>query len=640
MRIDAVGRRYRATPIIATIAALVLLVTVVLCWWGRDGPAAAETEVALDYGAVDFSFSDAATIPIGGWQPGKLPDFRLLSAAKARGSDPPQVWVRARFDRAIFGERPLALHTEMVRDSYTIYLNGIELYRSRADSGDQSFSWNRPLYVPLPPAMLRPGGNEIVFRIETLAPNLLGLGALHVGPDRVVRAGFNSQLFFSNIAPQIVSGYLLILTIGALSFWVKRPKDNIYGWLALVGLVWLFRNLQYFVQEPPIERVLFWTASTDAIFVLMAAVFGFAAAYFALHRARLIQGAVFAMCAVEIFARHQLVAAGRSELPSFLLTVPMTATMIVLLAGACVKKPTSQHWTMFGAILLSLAFSFHDMLFSFKVSRGAGLFLQPFGGLAIFAAFDVALTSRLQTALVDVEDVNLKLEARVAEITASLAESEDARAKLQVAHAVDGERERMMREIHDGIGSSLLTALAHAKHRNESPETIATLKRSITDLRIGVDSLEPIDGDVVALLANLRHRMERELKGAGLTFVWRVEAAPPLPWLDPVGALHILRILQETIGNSLRHSEGATIEVRCGPSSRDGAAGILIEIADNGVGFDPASTSRGKGLANMAARAEALNASFSCTSTIGGGTTISIWLPLDRAPAEIGEPAS
>jgi signal transduction histidine kinase len=294
---------------------------------------------------------------------------------------------------------------------------------------------------------------------------------------------------------------------------------------------------------------------------------------------------------------------------------------------------------MFGAIVLSLAFSFHDMLFSFNLSRGAGLFLQPYGGLAIFAAFDVALTSRLQTALVDVEDVNLKLEARVAEITESLAESEEARAKLQVAHAVDGERERMMREIHDGIGSSLLTALAHAKHRNESPETIATLSRSLTDLRIGVDSLEPIDGDVVALLANLRHRMERELKGAGLTFVWKVKAAPPLSWLDPIGALHILRILQETIGNSLRHSEGATIEVRCEPSSQAGTAGILIEIADNGTGFDPARVSRGKGLANMAARAEALNARFSCASEVGAGTTISIWLPLEQRQADVGEAA-
>lgn len=639
MRIDAGLRRYATILTIACLAIMVLVGLRASSEQDRSGSAPGSAVPAIDYGAADFSFSGAAAIPADGWHPGHLPDFRLLRAAKASGLTPPRVWVRIRFDRAAFGDRPLALYAETARDSYIVYLNGAELYRSRADSSDQSFSWNHPLYVPLPPTMVRPRGNEIVFRVETMAPNLLGLGSLRIGPDRAVRSRYNNQVFVSTIAPQIVSGYLLILTIGALSFWAKRPKDRVYGWLALVGLTWLFRNLQYFVQDPPIERSLFWTASTDSIFVLMAAVFGFAVSYFALPRARLVYGAIFVSCGIEILLRHQLIAADRSELPSFLLSVPMTAAMVILLLRACLKNPSSRYWTMFAAITLSLAFSFHDMLFSFNVSRGAGFFLQPFGGLAIFAAFDIALTSQLQAALIDVEDVNLKLEARVAEITESLAESEEARARLQVAHAVDGERERMMREIHDGIGSSLLTALAHAKHRNESPETIATLARSLADLRIGVDSLEPIGGDVVALLANLRHRMERELKGAGLTFVWKVNAAPPLPWLDPIGALHILRILQETIGNCLRHSEGATIEVRCGPSSQDGAAGILIEIADNGTGFDPASTSRGKGLANMAARAEALNAGFSCTSAVGGGTTISIWLPLERPVAEISEPA-
>jgi signal transduction histidine kinase len=640
MRIDAGLRRYATILTIASLAIAVLVGLRASGGQDRGGPATGAAVPAIDYGAADFSFSSAATIPADGWRSGDLPDFRLLRAAKANGLDPPRVWARVRFDRAAFGGQPLALYAEAVRDSYIVYLNGTELYRSRADSSDQSFSWNHPLYVPLPPSMVRPRGNEIVFRVETIAPNLLGLGSLRVGPDRAVRTRYNVQVFVSTIAPQIVSGYLLLLTIGALSFWAKRPKDRVFGWLALVGLTWLFRNLQYFVQDPPIERSLFWVASTDSIFVLMAAVFGFAVSYFALPRARLVYGAIFVLCGIEILLRHQLIAADRSELPSFLLSVPMTAAMIILLLRACLKTPSSRYWMMFAAITLSLIFSFHDMLFSFNVSRGAGFFLQPFGGLAIFAAFDVALTSRLQAALVDVEDVNLKLEARVAAVTASLAESEDARARLQVAHAVDGERERMMREIHDGIGSSLLTALASAKGRNESPETIATLSRSLTDLRIGVDSLEPIDGDIVALLANLRHRMERELKGAGLTFVWKVDAAPPLTWLDPVGALHILRILQETIGNSLRHSESATIEVRCGPSNQDGAAGILIEIVDNGTGFDPASTSRGKGLANMAARAEALNASFSCTSAVGAGTTISIWLPLEQRLADVGEVAS
>ena len=48
---------------------------------------------------------------------GRLPDFRLLRAAKASGLTPPRVWVRIRFDRAAFGDRPLALYAETARDS-------------------------------------------------------------------------------------------------------------------------------------------------------------------------------------------------------------------------------------------------------------------------------------------------------------------------------------------------------------------------------------------------------------------------------------------------------------------------------------------------------------------------------------------
>ena len=234
------------------------------------------------------------------------------------------------------------------------------------------------------------------------------------------------------------------------------------------------------------------------------------------------------------------------------------------------------------------------------------------------------------TAFSEVEDVNRTLELRVGEITDSLTQSEAERATLRVNVAVDGERARLMREIHDGIGSSLTTALAGAKQRNESPDTIATLTRSLSDLRIGVDSLEPIDGDVVLLLASLRHRMERELKGAGLVFRWNVEQVPQLAWLDPVCALHILRILQEAIGNALVHAQAEFVEARCCAALDAGIEGILIEIADNGIGFDTVTASRGKGMMNMSGRAEAINAKFACRSIPDAGTAISLWLPLDR----------
>ncbi|MEO9130610.1 MAG: ATP-binding protein [Sphingomonas sp.] len=632
MRIDRVGR-------FALIAVFLLVCAV--AYIGTRTPSmdrpvdgdgyrilAGKTGPILDFASADFSLSGAQTIPDAGWRREAVPSFKLLQAAKRAHIDPPAVWVRLRFDRAPLGSRPIALYVEMVRDDYVIYLNRVELYRSRANAADPAFGWNHPLFLTLPPAMLREGSNELAFRVDTTSPQLLGIGAIRVGTDHDIRSTFNNEYFLSNIAPQIVSGYLVILTIGSLSFWIKRPKERIYGWLTLLGVIWLFRNLHYFVQEPPFDPALFWVMTTDSLFALGGCLLGFAVSYFRLPHARRFHLVLIGCAIVGIVFRHVLVAMNRSELPSFLLTIPIYAAMVVILFRACRRKPIPQNWIMLAAITAAEAFTLHDLFFSFNMSNGAGFYLQPYGGLLVFAAFDAALTSRLQTALVDVEDVNLKLEERVARVTENLVQSEAARAELKVVHAVDGERERIMREIHDGIGSSLLTALVDAKNRNESPNTIATLSRSLTDLRIGVDSLEPIGGDVVALLANLRHRMERELKGAGLAFVWKVNSAPPLTWLDPVGALHILRILQAAIGNALLHSEAPHIEVRCRPHDHEQIAGVLIEIADRGKGFDPTIPSCGKGLANMAARAEAISSEFWCESAPGAGTTISVWLPL------------
>jgi signal transduction histidine kinase len=587
---------------------------------GHNGP-------VLTFGAAAFSLSESATLPAGGWQMRALPVLDLLKAARIAKIDPPTVWARFRFDRDLLGSRPIALHGAIFRDDFIVYLNGAELYRSRGDTREPSFAWNQPLFLWLPPAMLHRGSNEVTVRIESISPQRLGIGPVQIGADRDIRSAFNSDYFFSRIAPQIISGYVLILTIGALSFWLKRPRDRIFAWLSALGLIFLLRNLLYFAVEPPFAPHQFWVLITDSSFVLHAILFGFAACYFALPRQQLLQILLMVCCIAFVALRHALHALGVSELPAFMLTTPLTITMLILMFRACRRRPAFHSWLMLVAILGIVLFAYHDLVLAFDIGHTLGLFLVPYGELLIFASFDAALTSRLQAALVDVEDVNLKLETRVAKITADLERSEAARAELQVVQAVGGERDRIMREIHDGIGSSLMNALANARHRNESPETIATLTRSLTDLRIGVDSLEPIGGDVVALLANLRHRMERELRGAGITFVWRVDACPPLTWLDPVGALHILRILQEAIGNALSHSEADHIEVRCRSRDHDGRAGVLIEIADRGRGFLPASTSRGKGLANMAARAEALNAVFWCRSGPETGTVVSVWLP-------------
>ncbi len=220
-----------------------------------------------------------------------------------------------------------------------------------------------------------------------------------------------------------------------------------------------------------------------------------------------------------------------------------------------------------------------------------------------------------------------KLLATQAALTASNA----ARRQLEVQQAIEVERERLMGEVHDGIGSSLVTALAVAKREGHSNATIDLLSKAISELKITVDSLDTLDGDLLALLGNLRHRLEPGLEKAGLAVKWDVNVVPMLPWLDSANALQLLRLVQEATSNALVHSNATQLVFRCMPLFENGKEGIAIEIEDNGQGFNLlTSVKKGKGLETMQARANALQGMLNCLSSPGEGTKLTLWLPLKR----------
>ena len=103
---------------------------------------------------------------------------------------------------------------------------------------------------------------------------------------------------------------------------------------------------------------------------------------------------------------------------------------------------------------------------------------------------------------------------------------------------------------------------------------------------------------------------------------------PTLAWLAPSSALHILRIVQESIANILRHTRAT--EIRVGTALA--AAGVQVTIEDNGQGFDvhkALGTAAGRGLHNQQRRAQAVDGKRDLE--VGSdGHPFHEWLPLAR----------
>lgn len=189
------------------------------------------------------------------------------------------------------------------------------------------------------------------------------------------------------------------------------------------------------------------------------------------------------------------------------------------------------------------------------------------------------------------------------------------------------ERQRLMRDVHDGVGSHLIALLRLAESGATSPAEMAELLReAIEELRLTIDSLEPLEHDLATLLATLRHRVGRRLESAGLTLEWAMADMPPLPWLEPAQALQVLRLVQEAISNVIKHARAHTLRV----SARAEGEALEVCIADDGCGFDAAVASAGQGMASMRQRAQALGAELLIDAAPGRGSRVQLRLPLRR----------
>ncbi len=189
------------------------------------------------------------------------------------------------------------------------------------------------------------------------------------------------------------------------------------------------------------------------------------------------------------------------------------------------------------------------------------------------------------------------------------------------------ERERLMHDMHDGLGSTLASWLAAAERGLVQPSEVAGLLRDcIDDLRAVIDSLEPVENDLVALLAMLRFRLGRRLDAAGIELEWSMGDLPPLDWLGPSEALQIMRIVQETLANAVKHSGATQVSIR----TDQAGATVRIRVTDNGCGFAPETVHEGRGLRLLRQRAQQFVGSVDLSSGIGAGTRMSLLLPVQR----------
>lgn len=202
------------------------------------------------------------------------------------------------------------------------------------------------------------------------------------------------------------------------------------------------------------------------------------------------------------------------------------------------------------------------------------------------------------------------------------------------------ERQRLARDVHDTLEQELVglglrldavsTGSLDAKGRSLVESSRSLVSRIQSEIRNLVGELrtpEGHEGDLEAALAELR-----ELNDPDGRCEVRIDVQPGLPVL-PVAVVHNLRMIaRESVTNALKHAAAGRIDVRL--AMRD-ATTLVLEVADNGRGFDVPRETRGKsghyGCVGIRERAARLGAEVVWRSADRSGTTVELTLPLTPA---------
>ncbi len=256
-----------------------------------------------------------------------------------------------------------------------------------------------------------------------------------------------------------------------------------------------------------------------------------------------------------------------------------------------------------------------------RVVRAAFVLFTVLAAGAAFIEHYIAATCELQR-------LNTELERRIAEkseeIKATYARVEEAKQEW----ALMGERQRILADMHDGLGASLITLLRHVQSGNADRASIERcVQEALQEMRIAIDALQPREGDIAAVLGSLRYRLDDIIRSSGVRLVWEVEELPAVGDLKPSAVFALQRMLLEAITNALKHSGARLLRVTARARDPD----VEISIEDDGCGFDPSRRPAGLGLANMRARAQRIGARVRIHTSPGRGTDVTISIPRDAA---------
>ncbi|WP_326541722.1 sensor histidine kinase [Pseudorhodoferax sp.] len=584
-------------------------------------PGAAEAHVVALHSGTLTDLGDGSRVPVEG-----LPMRRALEPRQYR-----RFLLELRFALPDPAAAPLwAVYFRALNDGGRVRVNGTPVGEVPSATPGTAVLHVRPAMFMVAPELLHPGANRVEVEWAT-HDSLQHLARAFVGPAEPVRAHFERRLFWQNTMAQVGFDFALVSAAILLGIFTLRPQERRYLLMGLTSLGWAVVCVAYFLPAMPAALYPWWhllritgiaVTACGAWLFLMEEV---APGRRGFWRLCLACAAIGPVGFLARFALYDSIYSAVFETSWGIALLLLGAWPIALLLRALLARWDWRHAVFLVAASAGLLAGIADV-------GMAGTGGSVFGNVGYtaqatspiwFSAIVLVLVTDFARFLAQQKRQNQLLARRLAEQQAELQHLHQRAQQRERERVLQEERQRIMQDMHDGLGSQLVSSLVLSERGAlDAAQTSALLRDCIDDLRLAIDSLAASDDAFAVMAGNLRFRMEPRLRAAGIALQWSSAGLDEHRQPKHAQTLPLLRILQEGLGNALKHSGASEIAVTL--ETLD--AGLRLCIRDNGRGFDAAQVRWGKGLRGMEKRARALGARLDTQSA--AGTCIQLTLPL------------
>lgn len=539
------------------------------------------------------------------------------------------------FEMGSLAPEPYGLYAAKIANGYEVWLNGkrIEWFGdlqrpAREDS-------KLPRIIALGYA-LQAGHNELRIRIRGDAGRQGGLSPLLLGTMAEVQAA-HMEVWFWRVPARlgVVIFSALVGTMG-LALWLTQlnpvaghgRRDVLYLYMGLAEMCWVFRVADSIIESPPLPVAWWSVLSSLALGAWACLTTLFCMELVQWNRARwagAMRGWLAALCIGGFFAAT----AGWVFVWPIALTAwyGLLGLTFLLFCAAFSWRSVVQlkdlGSSLFGlSMAVNVAVGLIDLYLLRIRPSVTGSSTLYFSSLLFGVAASVVVLMRFKAATSQAAHLQANLALQVSQKEQELKLTYSRMADMAHSEARSAERTRILRDMHDGVGMHLSVALRQLQSGNaDTVEVAGMLQEGLDQLKLSIDALHLPPGDVTALLANLRYRLEPRLKASGIDLQWQVEVLDTVARLDDKTMRHVLFMVYEAVSNVLQHAQATELRIEAVQTT----AGIRISLTDNGVGFDVTTPLR-KGLLSMKERAQAIGAELSFQSA-PGQTVVAILIP-------------